>query len=357
MRKIMSKLNLIQIIYKRCRFYLKQPKDSGFTLLELLMAIVVSSIVVYAMLSLVVSLLETEKRETAKTQTQIEIGQAMDYIASEIEKAAYIYESPCLGDGRADNPATETNEYCPGLSKVIKFPEGDFTPVLAFWKLEPVPYNPPSNSNENLPEDCTKLPTTPINLQEECFAIKNSRSSYTLVVYGLRRDSDDTWDGPARITRYQLRKYNSGKLNELEKTSEYLVNNQDPQNTTFQTWPCTGSSSCNFNQITQYNDDVLVDLIDKDDQNTVTQAICDEYSNNSASTYSLSPAGGTTDGFFACISSPSGSGSYQDAIIFIRGNAAKRAGEPNSRKSAYLPSISRRVRTGTLLDRKPPELN
>lgn len=349
----MSKLNHIQIIYKRFRAYLNHPKDSGFTLLELLMAIAVSSVVVYAMLSLVVSLLETEKRETAKTQTQIEIGQAIDYMASEIEQAAYIYEGPCLGVGRADNPSTQTNEYCPGLNKAIKFPSG-LTPVLAFWKLEAVPYKTSTNSNEKLPEKCSSLAT---DLQEECYGIKNSRSSYTLVVYGLRTDPNDTWDGPARITRYELRKYKSDKLNELAKTDEYLVNNQDPD-TGFQTWPCTGSTSCTPRQIDQYNDDVLVDLID-DDKNPSTggtQAMCDQYK-YANTTYSLSPAANTPDGFYACVSSPGGSGGYQDAIIFIRGNAAARAGEPKSKNPAYLPSISRRVKAGTLLNRKPPEIS
>jgi prepilin-type N-terminal cleavage/methylation domain-containing protein len=348
----MSKLNHIQIIYKKCRSYLSQTKDSGFTLLEVLMAIAVSIVVVYAMLSLVVSLLETEREETAKTQTQIEIGQAMDYIASEIEQAAYIYEGPCLVGGRADNASTQTNEYCPGLSNVITFPATEFAPVLAFWKLEAVPYNTPTNSNEALPDSCLKRPP---NLQEECYAIKNSRSSYTLVVYGLRTDANDTsWDGPARITRYELRKYKSDDLNNLTKTVEYLANNQDPQNTGFQTWPCTGTA-CSPKPITQYNDVVLVDLIDDDKVSNTggTQEICSK-SNYANTTYSLSPAANTPDGFYACVSSPGGSGGYQDAVIFMRGNAAARAGEPGSRKDVYLPNISRRVKASTLLNRTPP---
>jgi prepilin-type N-terminal cleavage/methylation domain-containing protein len=351
----MSKLNHIQIIYKRFRSYLNHPKDSGFTLLELLMAIAVSSIVVYAMLSLVVSLLETEKRETAKTQTQIEIGQAMDYIASEIEQAAYIYEGPCLGVGRdSDGNPANGDESCPGLSNFITFPDG-LTPVLAFWKLETVPYNTPTNSNEALPEKCSSMPLVS---QEECYGIKNSRSSYTLVVYGIRTDTNDTsWDGPARITRYQLRKYKSDELKNLTKTPEYLANNQDPQTTGFQKWPCTGRP-CSITKITQYNDDVLVDLIDDDKDSSTggTQEICSK-SNYANTTYSLSPAANTPDGFYACVSSPGGSGGYQDAVIFIRGNAAARAGEANSRKDVYLPSISRRVKAGTLLDRKPPEIS
>lgn len=352
----MSKLNHIQIIYKRCRSYLSQTKDSGFTLLEVLMAITVSSVVVYAMLSLVVSLLETEKRETAKTQTQIEIGQAIDYIASEIEQAAYIYESSCLGGGRqSDGNPVNGDEYCPGLSNIITFPSG-LTPVLAFWKLEAVPYNTATNSNEALPVSCLNMPTTPINLQEECYGIKNSRSSYTLVVYGLRTDTNDTWDGPARITRYQMRKYKTDDLKNLTKTAEYLINNQDPETTTFQKWPCT-NSPCSPKKITQYNDDVLVDLIDDDKNQSTggTQVICDQnkYVNT---TYSLSPAANTPDGFYACVSSPGGSGGYQDAVIFMRGNAAARAGEePKSQNPAYLPSISRRVKAGTLLNRTPPE--
>lgn len=342
----------IKSIYKACKSYFKQPRNSGFSLLELLMAITVAGIVSYAMLSLVVSLLEVEKQETAKNQTQTEIGQAIDYIASEVEQAAYIYEGECLGSGRPDAPSTPTNEYCPGLANVFTFPAG-VTPVLAFWKLEPVPYD----GTGEFPNDCTKLPTTPINLAEECFAIKNSRRSYTLVVYGIRNDAGDTnWNGPARITRYQLRKYQSDDLQNLTKTPAYLVNNQDPQDTGFQTWPCRGSA-CSINQIGEdlYIDQVLVDAIDDEINSNNTCASYNYPANNPTTTYTITPLTNATYGFYACVASPDGPGGFQDAVIFIRGNAAARAGQKDSRSPVYLPTISRRVRIGTLLNRKPPE--
>ena len=339
----MIKKHHLPLILKAYRDYLKQQKNPGFTLLELLMAMLVASIVVYAMLSLVVSLLGTEKRETAKSQTQIEMGQAMDYIASEIEQAAYIYEGACLVGGRGN---LGDNQYCPGLTNVISFPDG-LTPVLAFWQLEPVPYT----SDGQLPARCDTMGA----LAQECYAIKNSRSSYTLVVYGLRTDNTGTWEGPARITRYQLRKYKSDELLNLTITDNYI----DPQDTGFQTWPCSGNT-CTIAQITEYNDSVLVDLVDQDDA-TITltdlQGICSDYNygpTGSQIQYSLSPPTDTSDNFYACVAEPSGSGNYQDAVVFIRGNAATRAGKPGSRNPIYLPNISRRVKAGTLIERTPP---
>lgn len=341
-------------IYKACKSYFKKH-NSGFTLLELLMAIAVASVVSYAMLSLVVSLLEIEKQETAKNQTQTEIGQAIDYIASEIEQAAYIYESECLFNGRPDNPSTQANEYCPGLNNVLTFPAG-ITPVLAFWKLEPVPYD----GTGELPDDCT----APSINTEECFAIKNSRRSYTLVVYGVRKNEGETdWNGPGRITRYQLRKYDKDNLASLGKTQAYLVNNQDVQDTGFQTWPCQGSA-CSITKIGEdlYIDQVLVDAIDDEEisDEEISQNPCSNYDYpqpNPIATYTITPPENATNGFYACVSNPSGSGNYQDAVIFIRGNAAARAGQKDSRSAAYLPTISRRVRVGTLLNRKPQDLS
>ena len=272
------------------------------------MAILVASIVVYAMLSLVVNLLGTERQETAKTQTQIEMGQAMDYIASEMEQAAYIYEGECLVEGRGVGNGNDPT-YCPGLTNVISFPP-EVTPVLAFWKLEEVPYVTNPTGSQQLPDRCLDLAQ---NQQEECYAIKNSRSSYTLVVYGLRTDDTDTWEGPARITRYELRKYNSDNLVALEQTNGY-TDPQDP-GITFQTWPdACNNTGCNAPPTlpNNYSDDVLIDLVDDDrDANTGgTATICDnyDYGTTTTTTYSLSPPTNTPDGFYACVAEPSGFG-------------------------------------------------
>lgn len=329
----------LQFILKNYAKVFRRGKTSGFTLMELLMAILVGSMVLYAMMSLVVSLLGTEKRETAKSQIEQQMSQAMDYIAADIQKAIYIYPGECL---------TEDNDgyNCRGLTNQITFK--DVTPVLAFWKLEEVPYGKPATAEENLPETCTDFQD---DLQKECYNLKTNRHSYTLVVYSLREDNPNgTWEGPARITRFELRKYDPNNLNTLTKTVGY----QDPESP-FGNWTrCpAGSTDCTSGAIAYTegtNAHVLVDLVDQKDPQL--KAACPDG-------YSQTPKKDPeANNFYACVKRPetSLSGSFQDAIIHLRGNAATRAGVQGSRNSVYLPAVQRQVEARTVFGRTPPKL-
>lgn len=340
----------IQFILKSYIAALRKGKSGGFTLIELLMAMVVGSIVVYGMLSLVVNLLETDKRETAKSQTQEEMGQALDYIAAELQEAVYIYESDCLTTGRTGTIP------CPGLVNEIDFPT-DVKPVLAFWKVEQVPYRTtPTEKNQNLPDDCTKVAT---NRKGECELLMLSRNTYTLVVYGLQKDEDKTdedktWEGPARITRFELRKYDPEKLSpELEQTKGY----KDPPISNFGDWKrCTtsGTDYCATltGKIPFNNNVVLVDLVDDPDKSPAAQDCPTDYSATPPSNPASSKA--AEGSFYACVKTPS-LGTMQDAIVFLRGNAAKRAGQEKSRDPAYLPSQQRQVQARSVFQREPPQ--
>jgi prepilin-type N-terminal cleavage/methylation domain-containing protein len=97
----------------------KQSKVSGFTLLELLVAMIVSSIVVSGLLYIMVELLKTDRRESVLDQTQRDIQRAVDYISDDIREAVYIYSTPSTVTAQITNP-----------------PGG--VPILAFWRPDPV---------------------------------------------------------------------------------------------------------------------------------------------------------------------------------------------------------------------------
>lgn len=341
----MNRPNLKNIL----KNYLKsrQTKNhAGFTILEVLMAISVGSIVTYGMLALVVNLLGTDQRETAKSQTQAEMDQALDYIATEMQQAVYIYEGDCLGTNEIKNDDGSTK--CVGLANSIDFDSAEVTPVLAFWKLEEVPYQKNPTPEQELPE-CNKGDDD----YAECYAIKTNRHTYTLVVYGLieDQDPDDIWAGPARITRFQLRKYD--ELSTLTKTDGYqTVDEEDPKDVGFAEW-----KSSTETKLDNSNNPVLVDLVDDPTLEPVAQdcPILNEGEDNELQ-YSLSPAIGTPNSFYTCVRPSLGSGYLQDVIVYLRGNAAARAGEAGSRDRVYLPALQTRVKARSVFDRKPPGL-
>ncbi len=300
----------IKLMLNMVRHWSRKSSTKGFTLPELLMAMVVAGIVVYAMLSLVISLLNTDRRETAKAQTQTEMTQAMDYIARDLEQAVYIYPGNCLG-------TSGVTDICKGLGSQINFTAAGVTPVLAFWKLEQVP-------DEELPDDCGDPP------DPECIALLTGRHTYTLVVYSYQTNlvNHETWDGPTVINRFQLRRYTNTST--LEQTPGY----SDPNPSKFGEWESSG--------INLDNNPVLVDSVDQHDANS-KEACPDGYTDSN-----------TISSFYACVKNPSASG--QDAIIYLRGNAAKRAGQPNSRNPVYLPSIKRQVKARSVLNYTPLKL-
>lgn len=110
----------------------------GFTLTELLVALVVSSIILTSLLFFTTSLVTTNRDEEVKAATQDEIASALNFIAADMQEAIYIYDGQAIA--RASNPADPPNS---GIRDQLPYqPETDtnvdrrnsLTPVLVFWK-------------------------------------------------------------------------------------------------------------------------------------------------------------------------------------------------------------------------------
>jgi len=181
-------------------------------LIELLISALIAGLIVSGLLGIVVELVSTNRRELARSETMRDMGIATEFISNELREALYVYTGNCLWEG--ENKAGEYN-YCPGLfgKGYLKAPPKSL-PLVAFWKLDPVP------ENCSDPKLCTKY--------------QLSGRTYTLVVYFLSRENkENIWEGRARITRAELAQFKADGT----ENKQYVHPREN--NITLQTWPET----------------------------------------------------------------------------------------------------------------------
>lgn len=201
--------------YRKSRLPANRAETDGFTLLELLVAMLVAGIVSTGLLFIVVQLIQTNLREAARSDTQRDLQAAIDYIARDVREAVFVYDATCL----LNRPSGVDAARCPGLRSYLPTAiteSSNNIPVLAFWRLDPLP-GAPSGSSTGFRELCKEqaaaysqsgnLPTVIQGVP--CL----SGQMYTLVVYSLNNDAGRTVSqGRARIMRYVLPQFTSGSL-------------------------------------------------------------------------------------------------------------------------------------------------
>jgi type II secretory pathway pseudopilin PulG len=324
-------------------------KTAGFTLIELLVSIILGSTIVLALMALVIELLTTDARETARTETQREMQMALDYISRDLREAVYVYDGACLAGEDVPGETEGASTKCGALFSRIQVPAKS-VPVLAFWKLEDLP-------------ERVSCPATP-----DCL----SGRSYTLVVYLLAQNdtNDPTWKGKARIQRFELPKYNSSGT----ATSGYTDPVNPEAGITFTNWPGSGGSV--GVTITRENAPVLVDFLDDRPLNNsdIQEALGENDLNVACPTqYILTPQDTTLDrygfsqmrNFYACIkvtdalkpaepdtSTDVTTAFNQKVILFIRGNAAGKPGIKDANEG-YMPAIATQVLNRGVFDKVP----
>ncbi len=181
-------------------FFRKQPskrkRSTGFTLLEILVSMVMATIIVSTLLTFLVGVLETNKREEAKATSQEEIQAALNYIVNDLREAVYIYDATGLdGDGTATLPGLK--------SQIPSVTNG--TPVLAFWKRH---FYDPEETVKLFDGSSRKVKCLPYAVgtaDNLCFG--SSQFVYSLVAYYLVMDSTPSANppNPAKIKRWELR--------------------------------------------------------------------------------------------------------------------------------------------------------
>jgi prepilin-type N-terminal cleavage/methylation domain-containing protein len=225
-------------------------KSAGFTLIELLVSLVVASIFLLATGMIVIETMRVDREETGRTQVQAELTQAMQFIQQDLAEALYIYndaEQP-NGDG---TPDLIQELYTPGW---IRRPD-DAIPVVAFWKLEPIPQgcyagNPTlqdiRRGNATLPDQPPpEFPRDQDGRNADWDTLVSRRGIYTLVVYYLRRNYNNAgnptgrtpWEGNARIDRFELRPFNTEGQNNCAGRSPFFRVDPNPYRQGFLDWP------------------------------------------------------------------------------------------------------------------------
>jgi type II secretory pathway pseudopilin PulG len=181
----------------------QRKRTSGFTLLELLIALILTFLIITPLMSLVISFMNNDRQEQAKNSSQQEIQAALDYMAQDLQQAVYIYDAAALSKtNNTTNPEDSgiQNQIPPFNGNAVPncTDSASCVPVLAFWKRKYFDradtVKDPANGNLVIIKD--------IDDPSE----GSDRYVYSLVVYYLIKNapSSSTWSPINRIGRFEL---------------------------------------------------------------------------------------------------------------------------------------------------------
>ncbi len=316
-------------------------KSAGFTLIEVLVAIVISSIIVGTLLSFMKTLVNSERQEQAKAITEQETQTALDYIAQDLEQAVYIYDATGIAAIKAQLP------YNSDSTKV---------PVLVFWKRNLLPKDrnvTPSSGSATTVGCLVQVPGATTG-STQCD--NRDYFVYSLVAYYLVKDNSSTWSSAARIGRWEIQ---DGIRNPYDFSS-YLTDSD----TNFQLfdlsksgslaekmnlWQNASNSSNSYN-LNKNKIEIIVDYVDQSTGSVVPAlAACSTTSSDAQQV----PANSTTANplgiysFSACVDS-----SKTLAQVYLRGNALARikpGATYNANQSTYFPTANVQVKSQGVL--------
>jgi len=163
--------------------------EKGMTLVELLVGAIMAFLIITPMLAFVVDMLNTDRREQVKANTEQDVQAALDFIAQDLSQAIYIYDNAGITAIRTQLPSPP-NE----------------TPILVFWKRQlqqnALPVDP-TGPNTPAPSACT---------QNAGISTCNDTYVLSLVAYYQVSGGAGIWcqpsggnSCPTRIERYQIR--------------------------------------------------------------------------------------------------------------------------------------------------------
>jgi prepilin-type N-terminal cleavage/methylation domain-containing protein len=327
----------------------RRRASRGFTLIELLVSLLVASIFLLATAMIVIETMRLDREETGRTQVQAELTQAMEFIQQDLAEALYIYndtEQP-NGDGIPD---VIQRLYTPGW---IRRPN-DAIPVVAFWKLEPIPQgcyegNPTlqdiRRGNATLPnQPPPEFPPDRNGRNADWDTLVSRRGIYTLVVYYLRRNYNDAgnledgsttpWEGNARIDRFELGPFNTEGQNNCAGRSPFFVEDPDPFRDGFLAWPSEQARARQIPIAGRTDGPPLITLVSNifssREGSPQVAPLCPQgyaFGGGRPNGVTFSGLGNNQNdvGFYVCVRQSPGADRPQDVIINITATAMERA--------------------------------
>jgi len=289
-------IKILQFIFKnqfKASKYL--DKFAGFTLVELLVALAMSSIIITVLLEFMISVITTDSNEQIKINSEQEIQIALDHISRDLQEAIYIYDAAGIN----------------AIKPQLRYPNDDTkTPILVFWKRNFVSQVIPTTSG------------------------KDDTFVYSLVAYYLIKDTNTNWSKSARIAKWEVKdgvEVSTGGVPCSGYTKKY-VNADNCPDPGFNPFNIAQSNTVedamiNWQKSGDYSSgntaDVLIDYVDQT-TDSPPAATCPANTTTPPITWSkitpstITPSNGMT-GFYACVDK-----SNTTAKVFIRGNALAR---------------------------------
>jgi type II secretory pathway pseudopilin PulG len=217
---------------RRSKLRRDRPQTSGFTLLELIVAALIASLMVVVMMTFLVGVLDSDRRETAKSNAQEELQAAIAYIADDLQEAMYIYGAEGIAGINDQLPHVQTNTQCTSI---------DCTPILVFWKRASYDPNTLVGSQKLgcMPytgADAIRCASENPATNPYLSAFGRDIYAYSLVAYYLKSDVNligPTWSNTARILRWELRDgypwscSNGGNINDTANCPTTLAVNRN----------------------------------------------------------------------------------------------------------------------------------
>jgi len=319
--------------------------EKGMTLIELLIGTVMAFLIITPMLAFVVDMLNTDRREQVKANTEQDIQAAVDFIAQDLSQAIYIYDQAGI---TAINPATK-------LPPPPTNTTG--TPILVFWKRQQIKNAVPINSavSAKKPSDCPPDGS-------EC----NDTYVLSLVAYYQIRDTtlNSTWCQPSggtcptRIARYEIKDGVKNPISADPANPYYSLtdSNEYAPDAAFDPSFVISKPLVNVTKGAGFKDpEVLVNYIDHSSGPTVTGNECQTALGTPMDTTGVTPIKipettlrippappDSVNSFYACVDT-----SKNIARVTLRGNSLRRLQTNNAdydaKKSAFFPTASVQV--------------
>ncbi len=326
----------------------KLVQERGFTLIELLVAMIIAVLVITPLLGFMINILNTDRQEQAKANSEQEIQTALDYISRDLQQAVYIYDATGI-DQQAVYIYDATG--IDAIKNQLPSPTADDrVPVVVFWKREFIGQALTAAADNDAGSN------------------KDDTFVYSLVAYYLIKDTDSTWSNAARIARWQIRDgvtVNSGGVDCPGYTGKYVSSTYCPSSGfapfnlegvgtieqkmnswtklgsyTTTTTNADGTKTTETTTVTQGSPIVLVDYIDQTTTGAPS-ATCASGSKVAPASFDDRDTGNMTS-FYACVDRAN-----TTAQVFLRGNALARLQSTNlsyaDSKKTYFPTANMRV--------------
>ncbi|MDZ8188358.1 MAG: hormogonium polysaccharide secretion pseudopilin HpsC [Nostoc sp. ChiSLP02] len=308
---------------------------SGFTLVELLIGMAMAILVITPLMAFMINILDTDRKEQAKTTSEQEIQAALDYIARDLQQAVYIYDGDGVNRVRNTTPISSSGikDQIPPVKTASNCSDASTCkPILVFWKRKFI-------------ADSVGISST----SQTSAAQTDDGFAYSLVAYYLitnTNSANSTWSKEARIGRFELQGPVAAANANTTGSASDTGFNPPPINSSGATlkekmnqWQTALGASDNYS-----TNNPVVTLVDY----ISTTAPGSTINTSAAATAcpGINPGakliGTQTTGFFACVDA-----NEVLAQVYIRGNALARVQNNNlaysDSKKTYFPSSSIQV--------------